>query len=1039
MNIVEQKILKITQFTVLNCIILILFLSLLLFFPSTGFTAESFTSGPTNAPDPFNWGPGGIPSATTINLQTTSATDLRIEIYNKPPDSTVLRRRFYSDKLSATTLSTTWLGTDDRGTELTNGTYTGKFKLRMDLSLQLTIQGNGVVLDNPSDVAIDSTGNIYIVNKGNRTVQKFNSGGILLLFDFQSACASNQPHGIAVDSSGNIYIANTFWGTIEKYSSTGILVSSNWATGMNSPTGMASDASNIYIADEGDDVIYKVSINSGGAVTTAASPAGGNNGFVDPQDVDVDSSGNFYIVGVNPQGKFDLFKHNSAGTYQAKTDVEPSVSAPGFLSGVTVDSINNIYVTFTGNEGPPLKNSYIKKYTTTLANGTPFQYGSFGSGNNQFKNPLGLGAFYSSASSSTYIYVSDSGNSRIQKIQDDGSTYTYISSIVEDINNVISPHDMAVDPSGNIYVVCQHANTIKVFNSAGVYQYNIGSYGNTTGYLNTPYGVTVDSAGKVYISDLGNQAKRGQVQIFTNGVYESTLIAGINNKYTRGLGIDTNDNVYTAWSDGDVYRNGNLLVSTAGSADDVCVDYTNNFYVGSSSDNRIYVYDSGGNALGNFATGNTPQVGITVDWFGDIFLSTSSGIERYNHSLSTRLGNYLGSVLNSPQGVVFSPDYQYIWVADKENDYIKKYKLEWDDTHQDSMTIQITNQAPTVNNVVVSGSKVQELDGEYYASHGNATFTISFSENMNTFSNLSVKYLVNSHEYYVTRTSFVGNTWIGTCSVISNDDGTATINIRDGYDTSNNLMDPHPNIDFDFVIDTIPPAAPTVNQPGSPTSEITIQVNGSAEANIFVHVYDHSQSSGGTNISYQSNVVVDGDNNWTANSIALLTSNPPHTNWIWAMAVDKAGNASAPSSPRKKVLYVDPSAGSGYITPSTNVYLGKTYGVPWSLFYTVNSYMSNGTLTIDIPFGWAVPTTNSTDPGYSYIKSITSMSLETVNPLVCSNHLIKLSFENAVPGAQVEISYGNSSELAVSNYAVIGINTFEMRAENNDPDHDWYP
>ncbi|GAH85119.1 unnamed protein product, partial [marine sediment metagenome] len=103
---------------------------------------------------------------------------------------------------------------------------------------------------------------------------------------------------------GNIYIANTFYGTVEKYNSSGILISSNWATGLNKPAGMSSDSSNIYIADEGDDVIYKVPISSGGTVSTACSPAGGNNGFLDPKDIDVDSNGDFYIAGINSQNKY---------------------------------------------------------------------------------------------------------------------------------------------------------------------------------------------------------------------------------------------------------------------------------------------------------------------------------------------------------------------------------------------------------------------------------------------------------------------------------------------------------------------------------------------------------------------------------------------------------------------------------------------------------------------------------------------------------------------------------------------------------------
>ncbi|GAJ06765.1 unnamed protein product, partial [marine sediment metagenome] len=242
-------------------------------------------------------------------------------------------------------------------------------------------------------------------------------------------------------------------------------------------------ASNIYIADEGTNLIYSVPIATGGAVTIAASPGGANNAFVDPQDVDIDSNGNIYIIGVNPLGQFNLFKHTSAGAFSAMVNVEGSVSAPGYLTGLTIDGVDNIYVTFTGDEGPPLKDAYIKKYDINLVAGTPAEFGTFGSGNDQFKTPLGLAAYYDSISSNSYVFVADSKNSRIQKIKDDGTVFSYDSTIQEDKNNILSPNDVAVDSAGNVYVVCEQVNTVKVYNASGVYQYKIGSYGTASGFI----------------------------------------------------------------------------------------------------------------------------------------------------------------------------------------------------------------------------------------------------------------------------------------------------------------------------------------------------------------------------------------------------------------------------------------------------------------------------------------------------------------------------------------------------------------------------
>ncbi|GAH59848.1 unnamed protein product [marine sediment metagenome] len=126
-NIIRNQIIK-------TAIVLIIILS-----GSSIYAAESFTSGPTNTPDPFNYGAGPAPAQTTVNFTISDTNDVRIEIYDKPPDTTKLIRRFYSE-LAPMVFSLNWDGTDDNGTELTNGTYTGKFKLKLNLSLQLTIQ-----------------------------------------------------------------------------------------------------------------------------------------------------------------------------------------------------------------------------------------------------------------------------------------------------------------------------------------------------------------------------------------------------------------------------------------------------------------------------------------------------------------------------------------------------------------------------------------------------------------------------------------------------------------------------------------------------------------------------------------------------------------------------------------------------------------------------------------------------------------------------------------------------------------------------------
>jgi len=86
----------------------------------------------------------------------------------------------------------------------------------------------------PEAVAVDSSGNIYVADKNNHRVQKFNSSGAFLLPWGSSGSGNGQfsrPEGIAVDSSNNIYVADTGNNRIQKFSSSGSFIAAWGSTG----------------------------------------------------------------------------------------------------------------------------------------------------------------------------------------------------------------------------------------------------------------------------------------------------------------------------------------------------------------------------------------------------------------------------------------------------------------------------------------------------------------------------------------------------------------------------------------------------------------------------------------------------------------------------------------------------------------------------------------------------------------------------------------------------------------------------------------
>jgi DNA-binding beta-propeller fold protein YncE len=66
--------------------------------------------------------------------------------------------------------------------------------------------------NNPENVAVDQTGNIYLADTGNNRIQVFSSNGTFISAWGRYAIGDTglrSPEGIAVDSSGNVFVADT--------------------------------------------------------------------------------------------------------------------------------------------------------------------------------------------------------------------------------------------------------------------------------------------------------------------------------------------------------------------------------------------------------------------------------------------------------------------------------------------------------------------------------------------------------------------------------------------------------------------------------------------------------------------------------------------------------------------------------------------------------------------------------------------------------------------------------------------------------------
>ncbi len=286
----------------------------------------------------------------------------------------------------------------------------------------------------PVGIAVDSAGNVYVGDSGNRRVRVITPGGVVSTLAGSGAGGSDDGPaatatfydlmGVAVDSSGAVYVADHWNHTIRKiYGGTvstlaGLAGSYGYVDGTRSaarfyaPEDVAVDASgNVYVADGHNERIRK--ITPAGVVTTFAG-TGDITVMNNPSSLAVDAEGNVYvtdmynnrILKITPSGTVSTLAGGTAG-FRDGMGAAASFYEP---TGITVDLSGNVYVSDSLNHR--IRKITPTGWVTTLA-GSGIRGFADGIGTAaNFNWPMGIGWGPSNA-----LYVGDTDNNLIRKIQ----------------------------------------------------------------------------------------------------------------------------------------------------------------------------------------------------------------------------------------------------------------------------------------------------------------------------------------------------------------------------------------------------------------------------------------------------------------------------------------------------------------------------------------------------------------------------------------------------------------------------------------------
>lgn len=259
-------------------------------------------------------------------------------------------------------------------------------------------------LKEPSGMAMNPEGDVYIIDGSDRKVKKFSAGGThdaAWGMGVKELSGLREPAGIAVDQYGNVYITDARRHTVNKFSKEGKFIRKWGKEGedeisFKSPAGIAVDGqNNVYVADSGNFRIKKYSVQ-GDLVKTWGERGNKEGQFSYPRAVALGPDGLLYVVDQLRVQKF------SPEGMAVKSWGKPGTGDSEFTNarGIYVDRDGYVYVADTDN-------NRVQKFS---GEGEWIcRFGSPGAADGQMALPIGL-----AVDGQGRVLVLENGNGRIQ-------------------------------------------------------------------------------------------------------------------------------------------------------------------------------------------------------------------------------------------------------------------------------------------------------------------------------------------------------------------------------------------------------------------------------------------------------------------------------------------------------------------------------------------------------------------------------------------------------------------------------------------------
>jgi sugar lactone lactonase YvrE len=515
--------------------------------------------------------------------------------------------------------------------------------------------GTGVstsaTLHAPYQVAVDNTGNIYIADEANDSIRVINTSGAISTFagvlgsysatlpsHVASTTAVENTYGVANDSYGNVYFTSSYSTTTNYFARVDIASNMMYVVAgqsgttycsaktdsvgdgcpglqatLSKPYQLSVDAAgNVYVTDQGNNLIRKVSVGTQFPATAVGTPV--------TQSIDI-----HFGVGDTPAATsayalpsgFTDFALGTASCTPNSDNTDDCVLPVTFTPSAA--GIRTAPLTVTSAGGKASNFSLTGTGLASVLAVDPGTESTLANTNLTAVNSIALDA-------AGNVYASVPGSSSIVAVTSAGAESTRGSSLS-------GANAVAVDAAGNIYAALPSGSVIEIPGNGGS-QFAIGS-----GFTN-PSGIAVDSFGNVYVADSA-----------ANSVSE--ILAG------------TGAQIFLA---------NQTTVPTLSGPTGVTVDSYGNVFVANTVNNNIIELPFGGGAALTLGSGLSSPVGLAVDPAGSLYIADSRNnriafIPNENGVLTTADQMAIITGLGSPTGVAIAGS-GTVYVADSFNNAI---------------------------------------------------------------------------------------------------------------------------------------------------------------------------------------------------------------------------------------------------------------------------------------------------------------------------------------------------------------------------------